>query len=132
MVTQLHISSSDGEWYVTSGHEMIRNHHIAFMALLTGDTMVMKRLYPEWGLEVRLPHFAHGTLLWYCTRHGLFCPGNIKAPAYIRRAYPGSCWHPAACVFRGKTAKCCTNIALTQMKKIVLPAEIRGKPAAGC
>ena len=42
------------------------------MALLTGDTMVMKRLYPEWGLEVRLPYFAHGTLLWYCTRHGLF------------------------------------------------------------
>lgn len=20
----------------------------------------------------RLPYFAHGTLLWYCTRHGLF------------------------------------------------------------
>ena len=69
---RLHVSPSDGEWYVTSGHEMIRNHHIAVMALLTGDTMVMKRLYPEWGLEVRLPHFARGTLLWYCTRHGLF------------------------------------------------------------
>ena len=44
----------------------------SFMAFLTGDTLVMKKLYPEWGLEVRLPHFAHGTLLWYCTRHGLF------------------------------------------------------------
>ena len=42
---------------------MVRAHHISFMALLTGDTMVMKRLYPEWGLEVRLPYFAHGTLL---------------------------------------------------------------------
>lgn len=36
------------------------------------EALVMKKLYPEWGLEVRLPHFAHGTLLWYCTRHGLF------------------------------------------------------------
>ena len=69
---RLHVSLSDGEWYVTSGHEMVRDHYIAFMALLTGDTMVMKRLYPEWGLEVRLPHVAHGTMLWYCTRHGLF------------------------------------------------------------
>ena len=22
--------------------------------------------------QTRLPYFAHGTLLWYCTRHGLF------------------------------------------------------------
>lgn len=69
---RLHVSLSDGEWYVTSGHEMVRDHYISFMALLTEDTMVMKRLYPEWGLEVRLPHFAHSTLLWYCTCHGLF------------------------------------------------------------
>ena len=27
---------------------------------------------PEWGAHPRLPYFAHGTLLWYCTRHGLF------------------------------------------------------------
>lgn len=69
---RLDISLSDGEWYVTGGHAMVREHDLSFMAFLTGDTLVMKKLYPEWGLEVRLPHFAHGTLLWYCTRHGLF------------------------------------------------------------
>ena len=69
---RLDISVSDGEWYVTGGHAMERGHHISFLAFLTGDTLVMKKLYPEWGLEVRLPYFAHGTLLWYCTRHGLF------------------------------------------------------------
>lgn len=24
------------------------------------------------GAQTRLPYFAHGTLLWYCTQHGLF------------------------------------------------------------
>ena len=28
--------------------------------------------HPEWDAQTRLPYFAHGTLLWYCTRHGLF------------------------------------------------------------
>ena len=26
----------------------------------------------EWCAQTRLPYFAHGTLLWYCTQHGLF------------------------------------------------------------
>ena len=32
----------------------------------------LRRLYPEWGAQTRLLYFAHDTLLWYCTRHGLF------------------------------------------------------------
>lgn len=68
----LNIEKSDGEWYITSAHEMSREHHISFIAFITGDTLVVRRLYPEWGLETRLPYFARGTLLWYCTRHGLF------------------------------------------------------------
>lgn len=68
----LEISLNDGEWYVSSAHPMERGHHIAFIALLTGDTAVVRRLYPEWGLETRLPYFAHGLLLWYCTEDGLF------------------------------------------------------------
>lgn len=68
----LNVEKSDGEWYITSAHPMSREHHISFIAFLTGDTLVVRRLYPEWGLETRLPYFAKGTLLWYCTRHGLF------------------------------------------------------------
>lgn len=68
----LNIEKSDGEWYITSAHPMSREHHISFIAFLTGDTLIVRRLYPEWGLETRLPYFAKGTLLWYCTRHGLF------------------------------------------------------------
>lgn len=68
----LHAELSDGDWLITSPHEMRRAHYIAFLAFLTGDTLIVKRLYPEWELLARLPHFAHGTLLCYCTAHGLF------------------------------------------------------------
>lgn len=63
---------SDGEWYLTSGHPMRREHYLSFAALVNEDTVVLRRLYPEWGAQTRLPYFAHGTLLWYCTQHGLF------------------------------------------------------------
>lgn len=70
----LHIEQSDGDWYITAEHEMTREHYISFVALLTGDTVVLRKLYPEWGLETRLPRL-HGTLLWYCTGDGLFQKG---------------------------------------------------------
>lgn len=41
-------------------------------ALAEGDTLVLCRQYPEWNLQARLPGFRRGTLLWYCTQHGLF------------------------------------------------------------
>ena len=46
--------------------------YISFVAFLTGDMMIVKKQYPEWGLDVRLPYIRHGMLLWYCTRDGLF------------------------------------------------------------
>ena len=68
---RLRVELSDGEWYVTSGHEMGREHYVSFIAFLSNDMLMLKKLYPEWSLEARFPFFAHGTLLWYCTRHGL-------------------------------------------------------------
>lgn len=64
--------ASGGEWCISSAHGMRREHCISFIAFLTGDTLIVKKLYPEWGLETVLPFFSHGTLLWYCTKHGLF------------------------------------------------------------
>lgn len=69
---KLNITRDDSEWYITTDHEMRREHYISFLAFLTGDTLIVKKQYPEWGLETRLPFFAHGTLIWYCTQHGLF------------------------------------------------------------
>lgn len=69
---KLHIEIIENDYYITSPHEMTREHHISFVALLTGDTIFLRRQYPEWNLQVRIPVIAHGRLLWYCTRHGLF------------------------------------------------------------
>ena len=57
---------------LSSPHPMTKDHAISFVALLTGDTLFLRRLYPEWDLQTRIPCFGHGILLWYCTQHGLF------------------------------------------------------------
>lgn len=68
----LTIQTVDGERFIAAPHEMAKNHYLSFVALLNGDTLIVKKQYPEWGMETRLPSLAHGTVLWYCTRHGLF------------------------------------------------------------
>ena len=70
---KLNVEMVENDFYITSSHAMEREHHIAFVALLTGDSIMIKKQYPEWGLQVRIPIFAHGRLLWYCNQHGLFC-----------------------------------------------------------
>ena len=45
-----------------------------FLAFTFGNQgeRALRKLYPEWELQVRLPRRVHGMLLWYCTGHGLF------------------------------------------------------------
>ena len=69
---QLEVSIIEQEYFVSSSHPMTREHHIAFVAIVTGDTLVLRRMYPEWDLATRLPMLPLGTLYWYCTEHGLF------------------------------------------------------------
>ena len=69
---QLSMESVDGELFLTTCHPMEKGHSISFVALLTGDSMRLRKLYPEWDLQVRLPAASHGKLLWCCTHHGLF------------------------------------------------------------
>lgn len=68
----LTVDRSDQECYITSGHEMLKEHYITMVGLLTGDSLYLRKLYPEWALQVRFPKFVHGKLLWLCSRHGLF------------------------------------------------------------
>lgn len=62
----------EDEWFITASHPMTKAHHIAFVAFLSGERVQLVRTYPEWDLQVRFPARGHGTLLWYCTEHGLF------------------------------------------------------------
>lgn len=68
----LTLEKLENEWHVISDHPMTKDHSIAFVTLLTGDTVVTRKLYPEWNMETRLPYFRHGILVWYCNQHGLF------------------------------------------------------------
>lgn len=61
----------DGEYYVTFPHEMLKEHHIAFVAWATYDRVLFVRLYPEQDAALRLPQVRGGKLYAYCTRHGL-------------------------------------------------------------
>ncbi len=69
---RLTVELIENEYFLSSTHPMTKAHYISFVALLTGDSLVLRKLYPEWCLQTRLPRLAHGMLLWYCTEHGLF------------------------------------------------------------
>lgn len=69
---KLSVEISDNDYYITSPHPMEKNHYIMFAALLNEDSVLVRRLYPQWDFQVRFPAVFHGKLLWYCTEHGLF------------------------------------------------------------
>lgn len=83
----LTLEKLENEWHVISDHPMTKDHSIAFVTLLTGDTVVTRKLYPEWNIETRLPYFRHGILVWYC-QHGLFYfTGHKKCGTKNRTAF---------------------------------------------
>lgn len=68
---KLVVDTIEGEWYVETEHEMVKEHYISFILFVTGDKVIMLKQYPEWGIHARFPKFGHGTLYSYCTQHGL-------------------------------------------------------------
>lgn len=69
---RLLVEKIENDFYITTPHPMQREHYISFVSLLTSDSLLLRKLYPEWDLQVRIPVFSHGILLWYCNQHGLF------------------------------------------------------------
>ena len=69
---KLSVQTIEQDYFISSNHEMSRAHYITFLAFVTSDTMILKKLYPEWDLQVRIPVISRGRLLWYCSQHGLF------------------------------------------------------------
>lgn len=68
---RLQVERIEEDYFISTDHPMEKGHYISFVALLTGDSILLRKQYPEWDLQLRLPAFAHGKLLWYCTQHGL-------------------------------------------------------------
>ena len=62
----------DGETYITFEHGMEKEHHIRFVACVGYDRVLLVRLYPEQGSELRMPYMPRGTYYVMCSRDGLF------------------------------------------------------------
>lgn len=68
---KLHVELIENEYFISSDHEMSKSNYISFAAMLTVDTVVMKKLYPEWDMAIRLPRLGRGILLWHSSADGL-------------------------------------------------------------
>ena len=67
----LSVELVEEEYFISSDHEMTKAHYIAFVAMVKGDTLIFKRTYPEWNLEMRMPRLRAAMLVWYCVKDGL-------------------------------------------------------------
>ena len=62
----------ENDYYVTFSHEMTKQHYLNFVAYVSWDRMLMVRLYPEQGSEVRFPRLFGGKFYFGCNQHGLW------------------------------------------------------------
>lgn len=67
----LKIENIDGNLYISSDHPMTKEHYISFVAYIVDSIAMIFKQYPEWNLQVTLPPFRMGTLIWYCNKCGL-------------------------------------------------------------
>lgn len=65
---KLTVEIIENGWFIWGSHPMKKDDYISFVAFATGQDVVIIKQYPEWNLQLRLNHKAHGTILWYCTK----------------------------------------------------------------
>lgn len=70
---RLKVENIGGEWYITSAHEMTKEHYISFAAYISDSSVMIFRQYPEWEMNITLPMYRSGKLVWYCSECGLLC-----------------------------------------------------------
>ncbi len=69
---KLDIEPVEDELYVTTDHDMKKEHYISFVAYVKGDRALIMKQYPEWNMQFRFRKSGHGKIYFYCTTHGLF------------------------------------------------------------
>lgn len=68
---QLNVEDIGGEWFVSSEHEMTKEHYISFVAYVSDSIATVYKQYPEWNPQFTMPLYRSGRLVWYCTKCGL-------------------------------------------------------------
>ena len=69
---KLIVEPVEDELYVTTDHDMTKEHYISFVAYVKGDRALILKQYPEWNMQFRFRKSGHGKLYHYCTNHGLY------------------------------------------------------------
>lgn len=69
---KLNVEEVEDDFYITFTHEMTKTHFISFIAYVSYDRVLLIRLYPEQGGEVRFPKMFGRKLYFYCNQHGLW------------------------------------------------------------
>ena len=69
---EITVERIDGtELYISSDHPMTKEDYISFISYVTTDSLLLKKLYPEWEVSIRMPWLGHGKILWYSEKEGL-------------------------------------------------------------
>ena len=69
---EIKIERVDGtELYISSSHPMTKDDYTSFFSYVTSDSLLLKKLYPEWSVEIRFPWLGHGKIMWYSEKEGL-------------------------------------------------------------
>ena len=69
---EMKIERVDGtELYISSSHPMTKDDYISFFSYVTSASLLLKKLYPEWGVDIRFPWLGHGKIMWYSEKEGL-------------------------------------------------------------
>lgn len=69
---EMKIERVDGtELYISSSNPMTKDDYISFFSYVTSNSLLLKKLYPEWGVDIRFPWLGHGKIMWYSEKEGL-------------------------------------------------------------
>ncbi|TCO69077.1 helix-turn-helix domain-containing protein [Marinisporobacter balticus] len=73
---KIRIDEIEEDYYITIPHEMSKSHYISFVAYVKYDRVLLVKLYPEQGAELRFPKMYGGKIYFYCSQHGLWVKGK--------------------------------------------------------
>lgn len=68
---KLIVEKVGNELYIKSDHPVEKDNYINFVAYIMMDSLMVKKLYPEWDLEFRFPYVTKGRLVFNSTSKGL-------------------------------------------------------------
>lgn len=69
--TKLLVEDLGDEYFIHSDHEMKKENYISFIATVSSDTATIKKLYPEWDCQTRMPKTRFSYLYFYSKQNGL-------------------------------------------------------------